>query len=112
MPEGVVEISGVARYRQDDRAGLFTPENDPAAKHWYHYDLAAMEQALGLDLAPLVVEADAAPNAGGWPKGGHREIALANNHLQYAITWYGLAAGLVGVYIVFRRQQAGSSGAS
>ena len=26
---------------------------------------------------------------------------LPNNHLQYAITWYGLAAGLLGVWIGF-----------
>jgi surfeit locus 1 family protein len=33
-------------------------------------------------------------------------ISLPNNHLQYAITWYGLAAALAGVWAVmsFRRK--------
>lgn len=104
---GMVRLEGIARYRLDDRPGWFTPDNDPAAKHWYAYDLEAMENAMGLDLVPLVLEADATPNPGGLPIGGRTQITLTNNHLQYAITWYGLAAALVGVYIVFRRQQAG-----
>ncbi len=102
---GLISLSGIARYRLDDRPGWFTPNNDPANGHWYHYDLGAMEHALGIDLAPLVIEADAAPNPGGLPLGGRTRITLANNHLQYAVTWYGLAAALIGVYIVFRRQQ-------
>ncbi len=106
QPSGLISLSGIARYRLDDRPGWFTPDNDPANGHWYHYDLGAMEKALGIDLAPLVIEADAAPNPGGLPIGGRTQITLANNHLQYAMTWYGLAATLIGVYIVFRRQQA------
>ena len=105
---GKVTVNGIARYRADDRPGLFTPENDPVTGYWYYYDLPAMEAALGLELAPLVVEADATPNPGGLPIGGRTEILLTNNHLQYAITWYGLAVALVAVYIVFHRQQAGS----
>ena len=99
-------LEGVARYRLDDQPGWFTPENDPAAGLWYHYDLAAMETALGIPLAPLVIEADDMPNPGGLPIGGSSQIKLANNHLQYALTWYALAVGLIGVYIVFHRQNA------
>ena len=103
---GEVKVRGIARYRADDRPGLFTPENDPAAGYWYYYDLPAMEAALGLDLMPLVIEADATPNPGNLPIGGQTESVLTNNHLQYAITWYGLAVALIAVYIVFHRQQA------
>lgn len=106
--DGTVSLSGIARYRLDDQPGPFTPSNDPKSGHWYHYDIAAMETALGIDLLPLVIEADATPNPGGLPIGGLTQITLTNNHLQYATTWYGLAAALVGVYIVFRRQQAAS----
>lgn len=105
MIEGVVQVNGISRYRLDDLPGWFTPDNDPAAGHWYHYDLSAMEKALNVSLAPLVVEADTAPNPGGLPVGGGASTKLVNNHLQYAVTWYGLAITLIGVYIVFRRQQ-------
>ena len=43
----------------------------------------------------MVIEADATPNPGGLPLGGQTRTELPNNHLQYAITWYGLAAGLL-----------------
>ena len=99
--EGHARVSGIARYRAADRVGWFTPDNRPDAGLWYSYDLAALSEAIGLDLLPIVVEADATPNPGGLPLGGRRPTALANNHLSYAITWYGLAVGLLAVYIAF-----------
>lgn len=109
--EGEVSVSGIARFRAADRPGLFTPDNDPEAGRWYHYDLEAMAAALGIPLSPIVVEADPTPNPGGLPIGGRTVKTLTNNHLQYAITWYGLAVALIGVYIVFRRQRQTRSGA-
>jgi surfeit locus 1 family protein len=98
---GPVRITGIARYRGGDRPGWFTPDNQPAESHWYWYDLAALETGLGLQLLPVVIEADGAPNPGRLPLGGQTRTELTNNHLQYAITWYGLAAGLLGVWISF-----------
>lgn len=105
---GLVSVSGIARYRLSDRPGWFTPENDPMSGRWYHYDLDAMEAALGVDLAPLVVAVSESTDTGDLPITGLSEVKLVNNHLQYAVTWYGLALCLVGVYMVFRRQQTKS----
>ena len=101
QPAGPAEVAGVVRYRGEDRPGWFTPDNQPAQSLWYWYDMPALERALGLQLLPVVIEADATPNPGGLPMGGQAPAELPNNHLQYAITWYGLAAGLVGVWIGF-----------
>ena len=61
-----------------------------------------MAAADGLHLAaPVVIEADATPNPGGWPKGGQTVVDFPNNHLSYAMTWFGLAAGLLGVYFAY-----------
>jgi surfeit locus 1 family protein len=98
---GAIDVTGIARYRGAERPGWFTPANQPADRIWYWYDLAALARAVGLELLPLVVEADATPNPGGLPVGGQTVTALPNNHLQYAITWYGLAAALLAVYIAF-----------
>jgi surfeit locus 1 family protein len=98
---GPLRVSGIARYRGDDRPGPFTPDNQPDQGLWYWYDLPALQNALGIELLPVVIEADATPNPGGLPSGGQTRIELPNNHLQYAITWYGLAAGLLGVWIGF-----------
>ncbi len=62
---------------------------------------------MGLRLLPVVVEADATPNPGGLPVGGQTRVELPNDHLQYAITWYGLALALVAVYIAFSLEDAG-----
>ena len=94
-------VTGIARYRGADRPGWFTPANEPEKRIWYWYDMAALAQATGLRLLPVVVEADATPNPGGLPQGGQTRTELPNNHLQYAITWYGLAAALVAVYVAF-----------
>jgi surfeit locus 1 family protein len=59
-----------------------------------------MARSAGLDTAsllPFFIDAGKAPNPGGLPVGGVTIIDLPNNHLQYAITWYGLAAALAGV---------------
>ena len=48
--------------------------------------------------------AEATPT-GGWPRAGTTRVSFSNNHLQYVITWYGLALALVGVYIAFVRKR-------
>ena len=101
QPAGAVRVSGIARLRSEDRPGWFTPDNQPEQRLWYWYDLSALEAMLGLQLLPVVVEADGTPNAGGLPIGGQTRTEVPNNHLQYAITWYGLAAGLFVIWISF-----------
>ena len=54
---------------------------------------------------PFYVEAGPAANPGGLPVGGRPVIDIPNNHVQYAITWYGLAAGLLAVYVFYRRAE-------
>jgi surfeit locus 1 family protein len=101
QPTGQVRVTGIARYRSGEKPGWFTPDNQPEQGLWYWYDLATLQDRIGLELLPVVVEADATPNPGGLPIGGQTRSELPNNHLQYAITWYGLAAGLLGVWIGF-----------
>jgi surfeit locus 1 family protein len=55
--------------------------------------------------APAILEAVAAPNAQGWPRGGQTRIDIPNDHLQYALTWFLLAAALLAVYLAYHRAQ-------
>lgn len=100
-PAGTVEVSGVARYHGQERAGWFQPENDPAARRWYGWDLAAMAEAVGRPILPIVLVADPAATMAGLPHVEPVTVEYRNNHLGYAITWYGLAAALVAVYVAF-----------
>lgn len=101
---GLRHVVGV--WRQPDAPGLFTPAPDLKTRVWYARDVSAIARASGVRLvAPVVVEADATPNPGGWPKGGQTVVHFRNEHLQYAITWFALAAGLVLVYLAYHRAQ-------
>src|SRR5215469_8580759 len=55
---------------------------------------------------PFYIDAGATPNPGGWPKGGVTRLALPNNHLQYAITWFSLAVALIVIYVLYHRRHA------
>jgi surfeit locus 1 family protein len=97
---GETKVTGV--WRKPDPPGLFTPAPDRAHRIWYARDLAGIAAADHLRLAaPVVVEADATPNPGGWPKGGQTVVSFRNQHLSYAVTWFGLAAGLLGVWLAY-----------
>jgi surfeit locus 1 family protein len=97
---GETRLMGI--WRVPDPPGWFTPAPDLAHRIWYARDLGGIAAADHLQLAaPVVIEADAAPNPGGWPKGGQTVVDLPNNHLSYAVTWFGLAAGLFGVYLAY-----------
>lgn len=116
-----VSVSGLLRL--SETRGGFLRANDPAAGRWYSRDVASMAQALGLSgVAPYFVDADAAAGqqlsllqhgsdaealrpsdqqgAGSsldHPVGGLTVISFPNNHLVYALTWYGLALMVAGI---------------
>src|SRR5438045_7517342 len=80
------QVEGV--WRIPDAPGLFTPAPNPAKRIWYARDVKGIGRQDHLRFAaPVIVEADAAPNPGGWPKGGQTVVHFRNEHLQYAITW-------------------------
>jgi surfeit locus 1 family protein len=93
---GVVEITGVLRF--PDR-GSFTPNDEPEKNLWFARDPAAIAAAKGLGPAPpFYVEQETPVPPGGLPRPGKIVVNLPDNHLQYALTWYGLALVLVGVF--------------
>ena len=86
--------------------GLFTPANDVTRNLWYWPDAAAMHASAfggtGVRALAFTVDADARPEPpGGLPRGGVTRLDLPNRHLEYALTWYGLALTLIGVYGAF-----------
>lgn len=110
-PEGEVTVTGLVRAPEE--RGWFRPDDVPQANRWFVRDPRAFAAAQGLErVAPFYVEADATPNPGAWPRGGQTRLALPNNHLQYALTWYGIAATLVAVFGAFalRRLQGAAPG--
>jgi len=98
--EGPVTIQGLMRV--PERRGLFTPTDDLKKNIRFLRDPAAIIASFGLErVAPFIVDADATPVPGRWPEGGHTVVSVPNNHLEYALTWFGLALVLVGVFTAF-----------
>lgn len=102
--ETVLKLVGVLR--QPEAGNRFSPPN--TAQRWYTRDLASMAAALKAPRpAPLVLMAETASNPD-WKSLTPAPIPadIANRHLEYALTWYGLAAALLGVYaaMLFRKR--------
>jgi surfeit locus 1 family protein len=106
---GPVEITGVMRW--PDRH-WFTPNDDPAHNLWFARDPAAIAAAKGLGgVAPFYVEQETPVPPGGLPQPGKLEVSLPDNHLQYAVTWFGLAAVLAVIFIAFAFTSGARDGA-
>ena len=98
-PGGAEEVvTGVLRV--PDRTNAFTPKADTAARLWFSRDIPAMAATLGAARpAPVMLMAETPTNPE-FPslKPSPLPAAISNRHLEYALTWFGLAAALAGVY--------------
>ncbi len=101
-----VALTGYIRF--PERPGWFTPHEDAVKRLWFSRDHLAMAQVLGWgDVAPFYIDLESPVPASGVPKPGPLQVHLKDDHLQYAITWFGLAlvvAVAFGFWVRGRRQ--------
>jgi len=97
--EGLVTLEAVLRTAGWKGGSWFQPENDPEANYWLWIDGAAMlaRAEVGADRAvtEVYLQQVAGTRAGGTPARPPPVVDLRNDHLQYAITWFALAAALL-----------------
>jgi surfeit locus 1 family protein len=97
---GQTTVTGLMR--ASEARNWFTPADDPAKGQWFTRDISAIASAEALTrVAPFIVDADAGAAPDALPEGGETILAFPNNHFSYALTWYGLAAALIGVFGAF-----------
>ena len=103
---GEATVTGILRL--SERPGWFMPAPDLAKRLFFSADIPEMVNAAGLSGPGTVtseyIEAEPSPQASEWPKARDPHELLAaipNRHLEYALTWFGLAAALAGVYGFF-----------
>ena len=109
-----VMLTGYVRF--PEAAGTLTPPENPAKRLWFTRDHLAMARALGWGeggrpVAPFYVDLEQPVPASGIPKPGPLRVHLKDDHLQYAITWFGLAGAVViafGVWLQGQRRVAPS----
>ena len=106
---GVVTLEGFARKDGWTGSTWFRPDNEPDRNYWFWVDLDAMARAIE---APALVrdvylQAVAGEVPGGLPRGRPDGVTVRNDHLQYAMTWYALAAALLVIYVLFSLRPTG-----
>jgi surfeit locus 1 family protein len=103
--ENVVTVTGIVR--SPELRNMFTPDNEPEPNRWFWRDLQGMARSMFpsgvIQAAPFFLDAEKSAIPGGWPEGGQTRLEIPNNHLQYAITWFLLAACLLAIYGLYVR---------
>jgi cytochrome oxidase assembly protein ShyY1 len=97
-----VAMTGYIRF--PEAAGIFTPNVEQAKRLWFARDHLAMAQAFGWDqVAPFYIDLETPVPPSGIPKPGPLEVQLRDEHMQYAITWFTLAAAVVVAFFAWLR---------
>jgi len=105
LATGEVTIEGILRLPATK--GRFVPENAPAKNDWFTLsieDIAAHHQLTGELITTYTIDALRPKGPYVLPIGAAVEIDIPNDHWHYAMTWYGLALGLIGVYLSWHHQ--------
>ena len=106
---GEVTVTGLYRSSKTPRgvSALVSP-SDMAPKdrnEFYSRDVEAFSHHLDVALMPFLIDVTGAePVAEDWPRAGTTRLVFNNRHLEYALTWYGLAATLIAVFFIFSRK--------
>jgi surfeit locus 1 family protein len=103
LPGGEVTVTGFVH--PADAPGLFSAHDDPVTRQFYTLDPVAIGAALGLPaVAPYTLVAMGPAPASGMPDPARHLPRPPNDHLQYAITWFGLAFALVVIFGIWARK--------
>jgi surfeit locus 1 family protein len=98
---------GVLRW--PEQPGRFAPPGDPGHNLWFTRDHRAIADAKGWsrfgEVAPFFIAVEGPQPPGGLPRAGPLRANLRNEHLQYALTWYGLAAVLAIAFAFWLRSR-------
>lgn len=97
---GEIIVEGILRLEKGK--GRFVPDNEPGNNAWFYVDTRAMADHSGSAVEQgyyLVAGDDKVP--GGYPVGRQWRLDIRNDHLQYAITWFSLAIGLLVIYLLY-----------
>ena len=105
LDAGEVTVEAILRLQR--QKGYFVPDNNPGQDDWFTLDIGDI--TAHHDLGDQVItsySADALRQPGAYvlPIGAAVEINIPNDHWQYALTWYGIALGLIGVYLSWHVQ--------
>ena len=100
-PTGRVKLTGVIR--EGIAPSTWTPDNRPRIDLWFYVDVGQMSNKWDIsNFYPFYVRTQFDSGKTGYPLGTDFQVKIPNNHLQYAITWYGIAVALVIICMIYQ----------
>ena len=105
---GEIRIEGLFRSAEAKRGfeKWLAPNDQPEDNLYFIRDPEILAARRGISVPPFYVDSSGRESAAPWPKGGLTRIDIPNRHLEYALTWFGLAAALIGVFLAFSFRRA------
>ena len=101
--DGKTSVAGILR--RPGVKGYFVPENEPENGFWFTIKPDEINNFLKINAeAEFYIDELNIDEKLKIPMPANGKITIPNNHLQYAITWYGIALGLLVVYFSWHRQ--------
>lgn len=103
---GHATLDGILRVGAERSA--FTPPNQPEKNLWFGRDVAEMATTAELDhekLVPAMLDLTGEQDINHLPIPSDGTIRLRNDHLSYILTWYGIAAGILVIFLVYHRKK-------
>ena len=99
LPGGIVNIEGYLM--KGEQKSWAIPNNDINKNIWFSVDLEQMQQYVGLETGQYFISRMYQNDE--YPIGEKLNINIRNNHLAYALTWFGLAISLIVIYYLLNK---------
>ena len=101
---GKVTLAGIIRTTAE--RSYFTPPNQPQKNIWFGRDISEMADYAKLEnVLPITIDAVGEQHSAHLPVPSDGTIRLRNDHLSYILTWYGIAAGILVIFLVYHRKK-------
>lgn len=107
LVEGEVRVEGLLR-RAESKRGFekwLAPQDQPLDNLYFVRDPRVLAARHSIVVPEFYIDSFGRESAAPFPKGGLTRIDIPNRHLEYALTWFGLAAALLGVFVAFSMQR-------
>lgn len=101
---GHATLSGLVRVGAE--RSYFTPPSSPEKNLWFGRDVAQMAETARLThVIPAMLDEVGEQDIAHLPIPSDGTIRLRNDHLSYLITWYGIAVGILVIFVVYHRKR-------
>lgn len=92
--------------RTSNERNYFTPENQPQKNVWFGRDVDAMGEYARLSVLPISLDVVGTQSPDILPVPSEGMITLRNDHLGYAITWFGVGLAVLVISVLYHRKKS------